>query len=447
MVRAILAWYCAILIKQTIIDGARSSKCKHTMWRAFKGLSFEGQSWLKPDWLSQYSEQFYTREVPVIDQVRRMKRFLYIAVILLVAASGCIDDEGSSYSISGIVENFEAGNQVILFRFDPVTQDRTGVDTAQISADGRYRLQFELPYPDLFRIDFPDRQRIMLAIDRDQHSITINAEGKRNGAVTIEGSPSSTLLLEYDKVRSESYDRLVEPPYAAMREARDSGNTDHEIEGVKAYVEASKAHRRELLDFTAERIGGSLALYGTMLRWTGDDEVDRLESLVSQFESNYNNMPAALAMRQKLERYKKVAIGATAPPIEGPTPAGTTLSLQDVDARYTLIDFWASWCSPCISQVPDLHKVYASFHDKGFEILSVSVDTKDDKWRAAIDRYDLDWLHISDLKGWQSPLANNYNVTFVPYNFLVDQDGTIVAKNLHSKELYSTLDELLKGAL
>jgi len=147
-------------------------------------------------------------------------------------------------------------------------------------------------------------------------------------------------------------------------------------------------------------------------------------------------------MEDKVERFKKVAIGATAPAISLPDANGTMKTLDDLKGKYTLLDFWASWCSPCLLQVPDLKEAYDKYHEKGFEIIGVSVDSKGDRWKRSIEKYEMNWPHISDLKGWKSEAAAEYNVTFIPFNMLIAEDGKILAKNLHSKALQGKLEEL-----
>jgi peroxiredoxin len=371
-----------------------------------------------------------------------------ILIICLVAFNYCGQSQApgaSSFAIRGKVETFDSGQQLHMYRVNPVDQSTQEVANADISNNGEYVLEYNFSGPDLYRLDFPGRQKVLIAVDAGQNDISVEVAGKRGGYVHIDGSPDSELLLGYENFRINSNSKLVSPTYAAMRNAKKLKDTEAEVDAVEAYVKASKQHRKELLDYIEENIGTSIALYGTMLRWTGDDEVARLDRLVQSFATVHPDLMMTKVMEDKVERYKRIAIGAKAPTLSAPTPNGETLSLKDINAEYILIDFWASWCGPCISQVPDLQKVHRDFKDKGFEILSVSLDARADKWKAAISKHELDWLHISDLKVWKSELAQNYNVTFVPFNLLIDKNGVIVAKNIHSKTLYSKLTELIES--
>lgn len=349
-----------------------------------------------------------------------------------------------SNTITGTVANFEADQGVQLYFFDPISQKKDKLADGPITADGSYQIKYNIPEASLLRIDFPGGQYAMLAVDETQTEINIDAEGKRGGSLMIKGSPASEKLLAYDAFRSESNTRLIRPTYDAMRAAGETNtNPAEEIKAVEAYVKASNEHRKELIDFTETEIGTSIALYGTVLRWTGDEEVSRLESLVNAFEDKHPNLSMTKAMKDKVTRYKRTAIGATAPIISEVDSSGNILNLYDAKGEVTLIDFWASWCGPCLRQVPDLLDAYDKYHDKGFEIYGVSVDSKEKSWKSAIAKYAMPWPNVSDLKGWGSKTAADYNATFVPYNLLLDSDGKIIAKNLHSKELQVKLDELL----
>ena len=369
------------------------------------------------------------------------KNILMIFAVAWIALTACqtkeqiVNQPNSNYRISGKVANPIADGIAILSIFDPITQIKTPLDTAIIATDGSYQLNFDFSEPNLFRVDFFKKQYVMLVIAEGQANIQLDVEGVSKGKASIKGSPDSEKLLAYDNFRLASNARVVKPTYDAMRAASKTNDHEAEIEAVENYAHASETHRVELLDFTAEKIGTSIALFGSMLRWTGDEEISKLDKLVQAFKAVHSNLKMTQIMEDKVQRFKKVAMEAIAPAIVLPDTSGNTLSLAEAKGKYTLIDFWASWCTPCLLQIPDLKDAYALYHDKGFEILGVSVDSRGRRWKNSIQKYDMPWLQVSDLKGWGSISAADYNVTFIPFNVLIDENGKIIAKNLHSKAL------------
>ena len=165
---------------------------------------------------------------------------------------------------------------------------------------------------------------------------------------------------------------------------------------------------------------------------------------------------AVVRMKEKLERKLK-----TEPQVEGsdyvphyinieqPTPAGEMVSLQSVvenkSNRDILLDFWASWCGPCMGEMPYLKEAYKLYHDKGFEIYGVSFDNKAEAWKGAIDKLGVKWVNVSTLQGFDNPAAKDYVVESIPTNFLIDcSNGVIIAKNLRGEAVLKKLEELLK---
>lgn len=148
---------------------------------------------------------------------------------------------------------------------------------------------------------------------------------------------------------------------------------------------------------------------------------------------------------EKMLAVKNLRSGLIAADFESTTPDGKKLKLYDIipTAKYTLIDFWASWCVPCRAENPNVVKAYNGYHSKGLNIISVSLDTKGENWKAAILKDGMPWLHVSGLIGFKEPAAELYGIKVIPQNVLVDSKGTIVATNLRGPELSQKLKELL----
>jgi peroxiredoxin len=147
-------------------------------------------------------------------------------------------------------------------------------------------------------------------------------------------------------------------------------------------------------------------------------------------------------LRARLDDLKRVNIGGVAPEIELPTPDGATLKLSSLRGKYVLLDFWASWCGPCLAEVPNVKAVYDKYHDRGFEIFGLSLDNKRDAWLAAIEKHGLDWHHVSSLKGWECPVAKLYNVTGIPKMYLLDKEGRIIGIDLRGEALVERVASL-----
>ncbi len=138
-----------------------------------------------------------------------------------------------------------------------------------------------------------------------------------------------------------------------------------------------------------------------------------------------------------------VDVGDIAPEIDLPDTKGEKVALSSLRGTLVLVDFWASWCGPCIKEQPLLIKLNNAYPDK-LSIYGVSMDTKKPLWTGAIAKAKLPWTNVSDLKYWQSPVVGDYMLQSVPLNFLIDKNGIIVAKNIHGQALEAKIKELLE---
>jgi peroxiredoxin len=138
-----------------------------------------------------------------------------------------------------------------------------------------------------------------------------------------------------------------------------------------------------------------------------------------------------------------VVVGKPAPKFSAKSPEGKLISLDESLGKVTIVDFWASWCAPCRKENPNVVALYNEYHSKGLNIIGVSLDQDAKKWKDAIAKDNLSWIHVSNLKYWDEPIGKQYGISSIPATFILDAKGNIVAKDLRGDALRAKVKELL----
>lgn len=348
-----------------------------------------------------------------------MKRTLAFAASLLLLGA-CSSD---GYTIRGKIAGLD-NPYVYLLRY---TGEVEVIDSAKVTK-GDFVFKGKAEQPEV----------VYLSTDKQQPFVHFFLE---NGRINVDGALSAPADIAVLGTPSNDIQRAFDEKIAALEEEFAKAGNDMQRDSLRK--EYSKL-MSDAVEMNRDNIYGVTTFLNNAYAFLSPEEV--MEQ-IALFPAEWQQRRELTELREATERKLRVSAGHPYIDIAAKNADGGEISLKSVVEnrrnKYVLLDFWASWCGPCMGEVPHLKKTYDEFRKKGFEIYGVSFDEDRGDWLGAVEQNDMNWLHVSEVKGFDNQAAKDYAIQGIPSNFLIDGQGTIVAKNLRGEALYEKISELL----
>ena len=261
------------------------------------------------------------------------------------------------------------------------------------------------------------------------------------GSVINDDSAKWTALT---KDLSDEMQALTRWFYRELSEEEREKNRPKAAETDRMQQEKMKSFAKEFIENNADSWYALSNIYNTL---APREDADAAQAVLDLFSQRLKESKLGKDRQARIDALRAIAIGVEAPLFTQNDPDGKPVNLSDFRGKWLLIDFWAAWCGPCRAENPHVVEAYNQYKDKGFTILGVSLDGAPNQgdpkaaWLEAIEKDNLTWTQVSDLKYGNNEAAKLYAVSAIPANFLLNPEGVIVAKNLRGKAL---MDELAK---
>jgi len=380
-----------------------------------------------------------------------MKRiFLPVAAVVLTATGAFA--QATPFTLNGDVTKVGAPVEWVFLTY--VANGQRINDSAKV-AQGKYSFTGNIPEPMQASIrarykEAPgtrgmiNRKRDVAMLFLEPGTIAI-ASVDSFANVTVTGSKAD---IEFRKLQAleKPYSEKLDKLYTRYAEAR-KNKDEAAMKSLEKIIDStdSDANERIYASYVKKNPNSPLALFA-LQNWAGYDiDPVKVEPVFNSLPAAARNLPSGKSLAEKIAVAKKTGVGQLAMDFTQNDTSGAPVTLSSLRGKYLLVDFWASWCGPCRAENPNVVKAYEQYKDKGFSILSVSLDQPNakEKWLKAIHDDGLRWTHVSDLQFWNNAVAKLYGIQAIPQNLLLDPQGKIIAKNLRGDALTQKLSEVL----
>jgi len=381
--------------------------------------------------LTQLSDNFLK------NKITNMRSFWIssLSLLLFTAAGRAEGTPGRQFTVSGRINHFR--DSILYMNYGPFDGSRT--DTVKV-VDGHFEFKGSVTEPVPAMIFTPTFQ-VKIDLYVDNASITITGDADSAYSYKVSGNAAVNEFEAFNQAVIANRRATI----ALYNEAYNKKTAGDSIAAARIQQQADSQYRFERsirLNFIKTH-PASYVSARELLQMTDNAFLAESRKLFSALDEKVQQSAQGKEVAKRIALLSTIETGRQALDFTQQSLEGRSVQLSSFRGKYVLLEFWASWCGPCRGENPNLRKQYQLYKGKGLEIIGVSLDHDKQAWKQAIEKDQLPWIHVSDLKGWKNEVATSYGIMAVPANFLIDPSGRIVAQNLRGEALNKKLEEIL----
>lgn len=341
------------------------------------------------------------------------------------------------FVVNGEIKGKENG-QIQLMKFADgkwIAEDSTTI------SKGKFKLTGKADLPEL-RFVAMGPQEMVAQFFAENGTITIQAYSDSLDKSVVKGSKSNEefKVFQQELTNLSKEAQGMQQRYMAAQQSGDEDGMKKAQIDYEAMVQNLNVYAK---NFIREHKKSTVSPLVAMMQFGQTISANEIDTLIAFLDPSIHPSIYVGELKKIADKKRATDVGSMAPDFTLPTPDGGTFTLSTTRGKIVLIDFWAAWCQPCRLENPNVVALYSKYKDKGFDVVGVSLDREKEAWIKAIADDQLVWNQVSELKFWQSEIAQKYGVTAIPCTFLLNKEGKIIAKNLRGEDLAMKLQELL----